>query len=229
MSTGITNATSVVANGDGFSFCALLATGGVDCWGYNNGGQLGNGTFTNSDAPVSTGITDATSVIGLNEAGTGGFCAIVSSGGVDCWGAGFSDVPMAIQNPPDTGPLSGAVSLSTLGDATCALLTSGSINCWGYDGSGDLGDGGLSPAGTAVVSGITTAVSLSGGFGNGTFCAVLSSGGIECWGTGASGQLGDGTTTSVAYVPVSVTGITGRGQCDGQLPLLLRRADLWSC
>ena len=208
VSTGITNATSVVANGDGFSFCALLATGGVDCWGYNNGGQFGNGTFTNSDAPVSTGITDATSVIGLNEAGTGGFCAIVSSGGVDCWGAGFSDVPMAIQNPPDTGPLSGAVSLSTLGDATCALLTSGSINCWGYDGSGDLGDGGLSPAGTAVVSGITTAVSLSGGFGNGTFSAVLSSGGIECWGTGASGQLGDGTTTSVAYVPVSVTGIT---------------------
>ena len=208
VSTGITNATSVVANQDGHSFCALLATGSVNCWGYNNGGQLGNGTFANSDIPVSTGITNASSLIGLYEAGTGGYCAILSTTGVDCWGAGFSDIPIAIENPDDTGPLSGAVSLSTLGDATCALLTSGSINCWGYDGSGELGDGGVNTGGTAVVSGITTAVSLSGGVGNGTFCAVLSSGAVECWGIGSSGQLGNGTTTPVAYVPVPVTGIT---------------------
>ena len=208
VSTGITNATAVVANQDGQSYCALLAAGAVDCWGDNDSGQLGDGTFTNSDKPVSTGITGATTLIGLYGAGTGGFCAIVAGGVVDCWGAGFSDTPETIENPADTGPISGAVSLSTVGDTTCALLNSGSINCWGYNGDGALGNGGVNTVGAALVSGITTAVSLSGGVGNGTFCAVLSSGGIDCWGSGGSGQLGDGTTGSVAYAPVPVTGIT---------------------
>jgi alpha-tubulin suppressor-like RCC1 family protein len=47
--SGITNASSVAGGAE--NTCALLATGGVDCWGYNDNGQLGNGTKTNSDVP----------------------------------------------------------------------------------------------------------------------------------------------------------------------------------
>ena len=37
---------SIVSNGS--SYCALLTSGGVDCWGYGNDGELGNGQFYTS-------------------------------------------------------------------------------------------------------------------------------------------------------------------------------------
>jgi alpha-tubulin suppressor-like RCC1 family protein len=41
----------------GYSACALLpGAAGIDCWGYNASGQLGNGTTTNSDRAV--GVLD---------------------------------------------------------------------------------------------------------------------------------------------------------------------------
>jgi alpha-tubulin suppressor-like RCC1 family protein len=82
--SGITNATQVSA-GEAHA-CARLSTGSVECWGYNNYGQLGNGANAQySDTPVTvTGITNATAV-------TNGFqhtCALKSTGGLSCWGYG---------------------------------------------------------------------------------------------------------------------------------------------
>ena len=48
--TGLTNATSITA-GLGHA-CVARSDGTVACWGYNGWGQLGDGTNTNSNTPV---------------------------------------------------------------------------------------------------------------------------------------------------------------------------------
>jgi len=45
--------------------CALLVDGTVDCWGRNASGQLGDGTFADSNRPASVaGITAAIAMLG---------------------------------------------------------------------------------------------------------------------------------------------------------------------
>ena len=205
--TGLTDAVSVTSGGT-YSFCALLSTGGVDCWGYGQDGELGNGTTGGDSAvPVAvSGITNAASLIGgdSNIAGPSVYCAVLTTGSVDCWGENgsgelgdgnttSSDVPVAV-----TG-LTDAISVSDDGyQALCALLTTGSVECWGDNQNGESGNGtiGFTIPYTDVpvtVSSIDNAVSLSND-GTGAFCAVLASGGVDCWGSNNLGQLGDGTT-----------------------------------
>src|SRR6202790_1028750 len=77
---------TALAGGDGGS-CALLTGGTVDCWGENDYGLLGNGTFSSSSGsatPVAVSdITDATAITATG----GGACALLAGGTVDCWGA----------------------------------------------------------------------------------------------------------------------------------------------
>ncbi len=62
--------------------CARLADGRIACWGYNNYGQLGTGTTTESLVPkVVSGIANASKLVcGYNHT-----CAI-DNGYVNCWG-----------------------------------------------------------------------------------------------------------------------------------------------
>lgn len=49
---GLSGPVAAVATGDGHT-CALMAAGGVSCWGENGGGQLGNNSNSDSVVPVS--------------------------------------------------------------------------------------------------------------------------------------------------------------------------------
>jgi alpha-tubulin suppressor-like RCC1 family protein len=207
---GITNAIAVSA-GDDHS-CALLATGTVTCWGDNQFGQLGNGTFTPSLVPVVvTGIADAVSL----SAGVGDSCAVLATGSITCWGANFTGqlgtgtITRAEPLPVQVHGITTAQAISA-GDLTsCAVLTSGATYCWGDNGNGQLGNGmdTRKPTPTPVgVVGLGAAAQVSVGPAHDHACALLRSGGMACWGDGPQGQLGDGETTS-SSTPVGVVGL----------------------
>lgn len=71
------------------------------------------------------------------------------------------------------------------------------IKCWD-----DIGTSTPTPT---DVSGLTSGVaSITAGISNA--CALMTSGGVKCWGGNIHGQLGDGTTNTSA-TPVDVVGL----------------------
>jgi alpha-tubulin suppressor-like RCC1 family protein len=203
----------VIAGGN--HSCALDKVGGVWCWGANNSGQLGNGSFTSSSVPVSvTGLTKGVRDI------TAGFqhnCAVTRKGGVKCWGLNSDGQLGAITGGPRNTP----VDVVTLSEGvrqvsagiyhTCALTTSSGLKCWGDNSFGQLGDGTFSLSYIPRdVSSLTSNVRAfdSGDFHNCATKRINSSDSLlMCWGQNTWGQLGNGGTTNSA-IPVNTAGIS---------------------
>ncbi|MGK5088947.1 putative Ig domain-containing protein [Bdellovibrionota bacterium FG-2] len=78
---------SVTAGGS--NTCALASSGNVYCWGYNNVGQLGNNTTTESHTPIEVkGVGNSGYLSSIVSVTTGGSetCAASSTGNLYCWG-----------------------------------------------------------------------------------------------------------------------------------------------
>jgi|GEM_PF-1017343 len=208
--TGSITGVATLAMG-AYHSCAVTGSGGVKCWGNNGYGQLGDGTTISRTAPIDvTGlITGVTTV----AAGGNHTCAITPTGGVQCWGYNAfgqlgDGTTLSRTTPVEvSGLISGVVSLAAGYSHTCALMGYGGVKCWGYNYAGQLGDGTtLSRNQPVEVSGLTSGVTAIAAGSNHT-CAILTDGGMKCWGINSYGQLGDGTTTN-RLVPVAVTGLT---------------------
>jgi alpha-tubulin suppressor-like RCC1 family protein len=79
---GLPGSVSAITVG-AFHACATIS-GQVECWGYNDFGQLGNGSFATSLSPVV--VVGLTTPVSLLTAGYGQTCALTVSGAADCWG-----------------------------------------------------------------------------------------------------------------------------------------------
>lgn len=203
MSSGVARIT-----GSSLHACALTTAGGAYCWGYNNSGQLGNNSLTNSTVPVS--VSGLTSGVAQVAAGNSFTCAVTTSGGAKCWGLNSdsrlgnnstanSSVPVDVY-----GLASGVASLATGYNSSCAVTVAGGVKCWGINYLGQLGNGTTTLSKVPVdVYGLTAGVTAVA-VGSDHSCVTTTSGSMKCWGYNAKGPLGNNTTTSSSR-PVDVS------------------------
>jgi len=199
--------TFTAVSAGGAHTCGVTPSRAVYCWGFNDNGQLGNGSTTSSPVPVavSAGGLTFTAV----SAGGAHTCGVTPSGAPYCWGGGWagqrgdgsnnlSPVPVAVT--------AGGLTFTALSAAlthTCGVTPSGAAYCWGENYYGELGNGSTTSSlvPVAVSAGGRTFAAVSAGYLH--TCGFMSGGVAYCWGDGESGQLGNGSTTS-SSVPMAV-------------------------
>ena len=188
--------------------CAITASGGVKCWGWNDFGQLGDGTINESLAPVAVNGLDS-GVVAI-EAGGVHTCALTVTGGVKCWGRTTVGQPIEPIPTDVPGLSSGVVSIAVGSDHACAVTAIGDARCWGLNKYGELGDGTIVPSPVPVsVIGMGAGVRAiaAGGLDEASHtCALTLAGGVKCWGSAFWGEVGDGTF-SERHTPVDVVGL----------------------
>jgi alpha-tubulin suppressor-like RCC1 family protein len=195
--TGIA-APTAIASGK-FHSCAIDA-GIVKCWGYNAGGQLGDGTTTNRNNPVTVTLPTAASQLSLADLQS---CALLTNGDVYCWGFNVNgEVGTGTASPMESTPRrvvlpAQATQVSHGSGGGCARLVTGETYCWGLGGHGQLGDG--TERDLLQPEAITNLVNADGVARTETGGCMLRAGALSCW--GAHYLLGNGDQS--IFVPAS--------------------------
>ena len=182
-----TTITSPSQKVQGLSSFASISSGGLHscgittgsegyCWGNNESGQAGNGSFPRG---VYWGTTNG--CIG------GGYCHDYG--------------PMA---PEIITGLRTWTSVSAGDSHTCAIETTDELYCWGLNANGRLGINSttLARATPSLVYGGHTWTSVSAG--GAQTCGVTTAGEAYCWGSSEAGQLGNGSVNN-SGIPAKVS------------------------
>lgn len=216
---GASSTDTLEVGGDGSHTCALTATGGVKCWGYNAFGQLGDDTTTERHTPVavcddSSCAGELDDIEGITTAMLGQFsCALADSGTILCWGKndtrqlgedtaetctyGMSNIDCST-TPIQVEDIDDATMVSAGGHHACAIVDEDAVSCWGSNLQGQLGnnqpgededDWRENPPSTPT--GLDEGVvGVAAGFAH--TCALMDDTSVKCWGDARFGQAGIG-------------------------------------
>ncbi|MGZ3724875.1 MAG: hypothetical protein ACXWQQ_03715, partial [Pseudobdellovibrio sp.] len=182
----------------GYRSCAILDNNTAKCWGRNITGQLGQGNVTNYGSGAGQmgdslpAISLGTGRTAVKLAGTESTtCALLDDGTLKCWGLGSS------------GNYSGT-NFTFYGEL--GLETNNKT--WG-NAAGQMGDT-LPTVNLGLTAGQTITDIQGGRY---TYCAVISTGAVKCWGRNTYGQLGIDSTTQKGDVAgtmgASMTSVIG--------------------
>ncbi len=214
---------SNVTTGNDYS-CALSVDHELYCWGYNEMGQAGANAPKFQAYPFKLPpFGTASSRVVQVEAGCWHTCARKDDGTVWCWGwnaaAQLGDGTQNSRNTPaQVEGLGNSVTKVALGCAhSCALKQDGSVWCWGHGFYGETGTG-KGAAKSVIVALPTQVQALANGVagvyaGAKHTCALKKDGTLWCWGDDSIGELGDGGSHAIHYLPVRATAF-GEGVVD---------------
>jgi alpha-tubulin suppressor-like RCC1 family protein len=187
----VRGAVRVIAGDD--RACALLADGGVRCWGANDVGETGGSVSYRPQvrelvAPVAVDAAQGASDIALGWKTT---CALAGAGGTLCWGLPFSPESQREPNPSGRPPwrLPGGVALQDIDAHYLSFcgVGQGEVFCWGEA---------QSFADSQPYADAPTRIGLTGvkrvRLGPQRACALHDDGRVSCWGFQMRGQLGRG-------------------------------------
>lgn len=189
--------------------CGLKNNGTISCFGDNDQGQLGNGTFDQSFIPVQvSGITNAVAIATSDETA----CALLADTSVRCWGQGgdgeLGDGPSTDSNVPvQPAGLTAVKALTALDYSFCAHMIDNTVKCWGAQENGQFGTGDTNDVVVpTTVPGLTNVAKVSNG--QDVLCAIITGGTVKCLGDDSDGGLGNGLPLADSTTAVDVSGIT---------------------
>jgi alpha-tubulin suppressor-like RCC1 family protein len=186
----LTTVVTVAKIGTGFNHMVVISdTNDLYGWGNNTANQLDSVDRNNRLSPITLNMANVIQVAG----GSLHTCIVATDHHVACRGSNahgqlaqigtgtFGFVPVTSVTNVDT--------IAAGGEQTCALA-GGMVRCFGLGFSNNPVLITLPHPATAITAGTSHA------------CAILDDNSVWCWGSNASGQLGDGTTTSHQTAPV---------------------------
>ena len=213
------HATQVSVN---WSFIMALGTdGSVYTWGYNNYGQLGNGTATGTTSTTYAADParvpdpkDTSKAFKAVQISAGGFHALAISQDGTAWAWGYNDygqlgdgteisrpTPTQVGNPTDSSQPFQVAQISAGVIHSLAIDKSGAAWAWGRNTNGQLGDNTTSnqptprrvspPAGQGNAGTGLAAARINAG--RGQSLAIGQDGNTYAWGDNQHGQLGNGS------------------------------------
>ncbi len=171
--------------------CGLVGDGIAYCWGFNERGQLGDGSRSTRTTPARVLGTVNYEIISAGGQHTCG----LSGGKIFCWGLNLSGQlgDGTVKDRATPGAISSTVAFTSVdvgATTSCGLTAEGRAYCWGRNADGQVGDGTFTDrtAAVEVTGGLAFRIIRVGAFHT---CGLTLAGEAYCWGRNESGQLGN--------------------------------------